>query len=404
MKKILLFALVGVLFMGAKGCNDCQKAQAEAVATCQTAGAESDLCKAAQAKAVIACAPKPEPTAEPTCPTCQPGYVCTDPAVGCVLKPTCPEACPTGQQCTDAAIGCVALPPPTTCDPACKADEKCVEKGATEKYYVCEKIPGPTEAPLIPDEELVALPGNTSPTQMWSETEAAINRWRTLHPEKWRGDGACLIDGAAGIDGAFLGIATELLRQSIVAGQSVTQDGQRSDALFVNRTGTDLYEEMHLFDYARGCVATGPNAFRGVYVRQTTEPPPPVTTTCPYEPCPEKYYEDGTTPHWKFVSHAHTMGNADSTPITVGQEPFCHAIGMSPMADGTLRAGCPMRPDGHSERVAVEDWLLDGGPVRDSKDGGDCTPNNTDNPYAFLMRSGNCRNCNVPKTVCTDWY
>jgi hypothetical protein len=74
------------------------------------------------------------------------------------------------------------------------------------------------------------------------------------------------------------------------------------------------------------------------------------------------------------------------------------------MGDGTLRASCPMRKDGDPEREVVENWLLDGGPVRDSKDGGDCTPNNTTNPYAFLMRGGNCRNCDTLKKVCTDWY
>lgn len=82
---------------------------------------------------------------------------------------------------------------------------------------------------------------------------------------------------------------------------------------------------------------------------------------------------------------------------------------MSPYADGQPRAACPMRPDGHADREAIENWILFGGPVRDSRNGQDCTPPGAPNPFAYLAGTGNCRVCsanlalrNVPRS-CSDW-
>ena len=97
------------------------------------------------------------------------------------------------------------------------------------------------------------------------------------------------------------------------------------------------------------------------------------------------------------------MGNVDSTPVVVNQLEFCQAIGMGEMG-GLPRASCPVRPDGHPDRVACENYLREGPPTRDSRNGQDCTPNNTNNPAAFLNGTGNCRMCNPAKTVCTAWY
>lgn len=368
-------ALALVMLLVNAKCNDCDKAKATVVAVCQAMGEESEACKTAKAEAVKACSPNPVPTPTPT--------------------PTPPPVDPPPT-------------PPTTCVPECASDEKCVEHGAVEKTYTCEKVPGPPASGLIPDEELT--PGPDVPQQMWGQVDAAINRWRTIHPEKWRADGACLINGAAGIDAAFEGIATELGRQGIVAGQSITKSGQRSDALFVNVIGTKRYEEWHLFDYARGCVATGPNAFKGVYIRDGEGTvPPPTSDACPYEPCPVREWTVETLPpgwdpalvgqpSYVIQWHAHTMGNNDSTPTVQRQCSFCNAVMNDPN-----RCGCPVRPDGHVERVPVENWLMYGGFTRDSRNGQDCTPNNTDNPAAWLAGTGNCRMCNAKKNVCTDW-
>lgn len=91
----------------------------------------------------------------------------------------------------------------------------------------CPKKPEPpppvtsppiSSAPLIADEDLQLVPGDTQKLT-WSLTSAAIDRWRSKHPEAWRADGACLSNGPAGIDAAFLAIATELKSVGVVAGQ-----------------------------------------------------------------------------------------------------------------------------------------------------------------------------------------
>jgi hypothetical protein len=373
-----------------------------------------------------------------TCPTrCPAGQECTDPAKGCQpIAPKCPEQCEGNAICTDPAVGCrpvtcadlqctygcdelstgsVCKPkPPTTCDPACAADEKCVQSGTVTPVFHCEKIPGPPTPGLIPDEELTVVPGDMNP-QMWGQVEAAIGRFKSLHAELWNTDKTCLSNGAAGIDNAFAGIATELARVTIIAGQSITKDGQRSDALFVNRTGTKRYEEYHLFDYARGCVATGTNSMKGVYLRSGDDTvPPPVSDTCPYEPCPAREWTAETLPPgWDSALigkpsyiiqwHSHTMGNNDSTPYLQRQCSYCNEVMNDPN-----RCGCPVRPDGHVERVPVEDWLMYGGFRRDSRNGQDCTPNDTDNPAAWLAGTGDCRMCNSKPndsalSVCTEW-
>jgi hypothetical protein len=168
--------------------------------------------------------------------------------------------------------------------------------------------PGPPEAPLIRDEDLSVVmcgqvPCESSPSQTWDETSKAINRWRALHPEKWNAAGTCLSAGPAGIDDAFLGISSELLRVKIIAGQSIDANLKRSDGTFVNRSKTDLYEEGHLFDYARACVATGPNAMKKLYRRSGS--PPPAQGACS-DPWPPKVGNwGGPKPH---------LRTNDSTP------------------------------------------------------------------------------------------
>lgn len=172
-----------------------------------------------------------------------------------------------------------------------------------------------------------------------------------------------------------------------------------------------------------GTIVWFPGAERPAYappdsVPQPPDPTPsptPVPGPCPIAPCPTRTWTLETLPPgwgadqigkpaYEVKARMHTMGNADATAVVIRQEPFCRAIGLSPYADGQPRASCPVRPDGHSERVPVENWLLFGGFTRDSRNGQDCTPNNTDNPAAFLGGTGNCRSCNVPKTACSEWF
>ena len=112
-----------------------------------------------------------------------------------------------------------------------------------------------------------------------------------------------------------------------------------------------------------------------------TEPPPidpPPIDPPPGQTCPLPH-PNLLSMKFKCVEH---NGILDCTWITVSQEPFCREIGMSPMADGTPRAGCPVRPEGNPEREPCETEL--------------CSPKWTCNgepypPYRGNPAQSNCR-------------
>jgi hypothetical protein len=190
------------------------------------------------------------------------------------------------------------------------------------------------------------------------------------------------------------------------------------EALFV-LAADGLWEEFHAVFFGDGKYIPS-----GKYIGAHTAPPgptptPPAADACPIAPCPTRTWTTETLPPgwgpeelgrpaYRINAYRHTMGNADSTPVVLRQEPFCRAIGLSPYADGQPRASCPVRPDGHPEREAVERWLLFGGLEREGRNGQDCTPNGTSNPFAFLAGTGNCRICNGAPTgstehLCSEW-
>jgi len=317
----------------------------------------------------------PKPPAE--CPaSCPLGTICTDPAKGCVAKPApgpvctndvdqcgcfvMPPAtgvweeifCPAGQICE--AKQCVSAPAPVC--PTCPAGFSCSDPAAGCVKDPVVPPPGPPQAPLISDEELAvvmcgAVPCEAAPSQTWSEVSMAINRWRALHSEKWNAAGTCLSSGPAGIDEAFLGISSELLRVSIVAGQSVDATGKRSDCTFVNRPTTDLYEEGHLFDYARACVATGSSAMKKLYRRSGETPPPvepPPVAGCP-APVTPKVARWGLTFRnrwWDCTPQFYSKDTVTWTGVQITG--YCAAIGMPE------RLFCPARQEGDLNRRACE--------------------------------------------------
>lgn len=224
----------------------------------------------------------------------------------------------------------------------------------------CPKKPEPppvspppiSSAPLIADEDLQLVPGDTQKLT-WSLTSAAIERWRSKHPEAWRLDGACLINGPAGIDAAFQAIADELFSAGVIAGQSIDKDGKRSDAIFVNRSGTSEYEETHLFDYSRGCVATGSSAIKHMYVRGAVEPvspptpptPPPSTTTCTIP-------LNGTAQLAVYFLQPRIL---DFTPKILNASRCA-----LPAVDYAGRQSCPVCNEGCAQRSVCEQSLIGG--------------------------------------------
>jgi hypothetical protein len=101
MKKIGWMLFASVLLVGAKGCNDCEKAQAEAEAICAASGSASEQCIAARKHAAEVCAPTPEPTPTPEPPPVDPPPVDpppVDPPVDPPPVATCPWPTPTARQ------------------------------------------------------------------------------------------------------------------------------------------------------------------------------------------------------------------------------------------------------------------------------------------------------------------
>jgi hypothetical protein len=240
--------------------------------------------------------------------------------------------------------------------------------------------------------------------------------------------------GVAGIDAAYRDVSRELQGAGIVAAQGSNNNNPKADHLTVGRpsteastTGEQVYEEWKLFSYGNGCLTQ--NQYKGAFrpfapVEPPPVEPPPVASVCPVEPCPIRVWSRETLPPgwgdneigrpaYEVKAIRHTMGNADGSVVVIRQEPYCAATGQSPMADGNLRAACPMRLPGSgkdAEQVAVEAWILFGGFTRDGRNGQDCTPNNTTNPAAFLMGTGNCRICSAnlelrddPRS-CSGWF
>jgi hypothetical protein len=166
------------------------------------------------------------------------------------------------------------------------------------------------------------------------------------------------------------------------------------EAVFL-RAEDGLVEEFHAVAFGTGDWIAG-GRFKGVHRE--------AAPSCP-APLPPRVAGDGITPAWKLKCHPHQpAGTIDCTPTTIAQEPFCRHIGMSPMADGTLRAGCPVRPDGHPDRPACEDFISGGGFRLEARGGAVCE-HRDGNPLQFMVpQAGSCRLCSVDGTVCSDWF
>ena len=126
----------------------------------------------------------------------------------------------------------------------------------------------------------------------------------------------------------------------LCAGRHVDTTPGGTDEIAVARNCKHPWEGYKIYNYGGGKVIWSPNANR-----------PSWTITHDY--CSEGPVEppvgDCPAPHPDLASMKFKTKEAgnhlDTTWTTVSQEPFCREIGLSPMADGTLRAGCPVRPE-----------------------------------------------------------
>jgi hypothetical protein len=147
-------------------------------------------------------------------------------------------------------------------------------------------------------------------------------------------------------------------------------------------------------------------------------PPAPPSGACPAAPCPAREWTRETLPDgwdsaligkpaYHINSRTYVGADRDTTPKITRNEAYCVSIGY----DHPPIAECPVRPDGHPEREAVERWLLYGGFARQGRKGETaetCAPKH-DNPAMFHEGTSNCRVCNArpdgdPLQVCTPWF
>jgi hypothetical protein len=139
-------------------------------------------------------------------------------------------------------------------------------------------------------------------------------------------------------------------------------------------------------------------------------PAPPTGDVCPFPPCPQREWTVATLPpgwdpalvgkpRWHFNVHPYPPSLIDSTPVVDRDLAYCQAVGYN---DG--RDSCPMRLDGHPERVAVEAYVCYGQckvEGRYPETASSCASTNG-NPMQFRAL-GNCRICSAHDEVCSPW-
>jgi hypothetical protein len=340
----VLSVFAALLFMGAKGCSNCEKATAAAVAVCQATGEESDACKTAKAEAAKECKPDPEPTPTPT-PTPTP------PPASCATT-TCPPEKPL---CAETPEGPTCYKPTPNVCPPCAEGYECLDP-----LVGCQpKPPAPPAGCVIPDADDPAwgtpIPVGQRPTLMYQAYKRAIEKVGNRC-------GYASADESKQMQ-TLKDIAAALVADGVCAAQS-------ADSVSI-KAPDNLFEEWHAVYFGNGCIIDGPNAYKGAwpYGGPTTPPtPPPSSYACP-APVPPRLWTAETLPAgWgedmigkpRFEVKAKPHGAVvDSTPV-VGPRAcdYCLSIGMGELDPGVPRCSCPVRPDGHPDRVACEDVLL----------------------------------------------
>lgn len=370
------------------------------------------------------------------------------PSCSIINKP-CTELCPPGTVCV--AGNCVPIPdpgpdptptptptppPPLPPEPQCEVGQEDCEcyvlkpgdddwtklecaEGRVCVDRVCKEptpVPTPTPPPPVscanvPQESTLVPAAVQRPATKAGEVIAAMRELGDLSPGPGYSNDVYHQRSRENLQK----LAAKLCQRGVTAFAG-------KEAVFV-RGDDGLWEEFHAV-YFGNAKWIDNGKYIGVHVT-------PTQAACPVQPCPIRRWSRENLPPgwgsneigksaWKWNAKPHTMGNIDSTQVTVRQEAYCRAIGMSPDANGVPRASCPMRPEDWpiaGERVIIEGWITEGGPVRERcaarNSAGVCTqvvrdnachPNNTTNPNAFLGGTGNCRICNTPGDTCSAWF
>jgi hypothetical protein len=194
------------------------------------------------------------------------------------------------------------------------------------------------------------------------------------------------------------------------AGLCAGQHTPTTDEIAVAVQAKDNWQGFHIFagDDSNGPVPPGkprrtvrwsPQAYTGAWFPPSSTPPPP-PQACP-APLPDRDPQ-------KLRIQIHVGGGwADGTIQTVGTLTYCEQIGMSPMADGTPRASCPMRSECPGVQCEMRDECeayASGGPVWQTQPVGLGVEHRQGNPWvARAPGASHIRVCTAGLDVCSAW-
>jgi hypothetical protein len=180
--------------------------------------------------------------------------------------------------------------------------------------------------------------------------------------------------------------------ENFCAGQHITG---HTDEIAVSVDCRAVWEGYHITTYGpRPTVVWSPGSRRPAYqippsyCVDNTDPPPPVQPDCP-DPIPDKS-------RLSFKINCGPRGNCDATAVVTRSCKFCADIGLGEY-EGKIRCGCPVRPDGHPERSACEQFVVGGDPRWFCDDQ---EIESKANPYKARC-NGVVRLCNSDLTVCS---
>lgn len=316
---------------------------------------------------------------------------------GCaVLDKPCSPVCGPGQTC----VAGVCLPPAPQPTPT-PAPEP-----------TPEPTPTPTPTPPVGDEPLdpAMLPpvlhdsewtvaGVEQNNQMGAAVKAATQRAQAARPDRWAG--RCSANGVAGVDILMADISRELHRVGIKAGQGANDANPKADHLYVNRPGTDVWEQLKVFEYEHFCL-TG-NPFKYAW-RPTVAVPAPQPTPTPGPPV-SGCGDPQPPPLGGFVTHRTNIRDGwekiDATPVTAeGNRAYCDSVGFQNRNSCPARAEKPAWPK--EDRLACERVMLRGSAplfkwTGDDRDGGLWSGN--PNGFSFEHRKGSAGSLSVCDAV-----
>ena len=311
-------------------------------------------------------------------------------------------------------------PPPPT--PAPDPSPICPPVGATcgcyymppgQDWQQLPPCPTPTPGPVptptpTPGQGCVltgepSVPASSQPNTLGDRVNLAM---KALRPECEIG-GTCLLGNLTQQEWQAQ-VEAELRKGGLCAGQHTPA----TDELAVAGKSSDPWQGFHVFagDDSSGPVPPGqprrtvkwsPQAYTGAWMPPSVTPTPPPVQECP-APLPSR--EEG-----KLRIQVHVGGGwVDGTIQTVGTLGYCEAIGMSPMADGTQRASCPMRSECPGVQCDFRDecelYASGGLPKWQTKPGGLEVELRQGNPWvARAQGAAELRVCSADLSVCSAW-